>query len=82
MRSPGVYFERSVDKATDKDVYVSKIIPSRGAWLEFEIDKPWFRDSEVIYGAAKQLRGKIADMLRAHESGEDTTTAGIGHLNP
>ncbi len=39
VRSPGVYFERSVDKATDKDVYVSKIIPSRGAWLEFEIDK-------------------------------------------
>jgi len=39
VRSPGVYFERSIDKATDKDVYVAKIIPSRGAWLEFEIDK-------------------------------------------
>ncbi|MBU3703638.1 MAG: DNA-directed RNA polymerase subunit beta, partial [Ilumatobacteraceae bacterium] len=39
VRSPGAYFERSVDKATDKDVYVAKIIPSRGAWLEFEIDK-------------------------------------------
>ena len=39
VRSPGVYFERSVDKATDKDVFVAKIIPSRGAWLEFEIDK-------------------------------------------
>ena len=39
VRSPGVYFERSLDKATDKDVYVAKIIPSRGAWLEFEIDK-------------------------------------------
>jgi len=39
VRSPGVYFERSVDKATDKDVYIAKIIPSRGAWLEFEIDK-------------------------------------------
>lgn len=39
VRSPGVYFDRSVDKATDKDVYAAKIIPSRGAWLEFEIDK-------------------------------------------
>ena len=39
VRSPGAYFERSVDKATDKDVFVAKIIPSRGAWLEFEIDK-------------------------------------------
>ena len=39
VRSPGVYFERVVDKTSDKDTYVSKIIPSRGAWLEFEIDK-------------------------------------------
>ena len=39
VRSPGVYFERSLDKASDKDIYTSKIIPSRGAWLEFEIDK-------------------------------------------
>lgn len=39
VRSPGVYFERSIDKTSDKDVYTAKIIPSRGAWLEFEIDK-------------------------------------------
>ena len=39
VRSPGVYFERTIDKTTDKEVYVAKIIPSRGAWLEFEIDK-------------------------------------------
>ena len=39
VRSPGVYFERTVDKTSDKDLYSAKIIPSRGAWLEFEIDK-------------------------------------------
>src|SRR5690242_7061430 len=39
VRSPGVYFERTADKTSDKDVYTTKIIPSRGAWLEFEIDK-------------------------------------------
>ncbi len=39
VRSPGVYFERIADKTSDKDVYTSKIIPSRGAWLEFEVDK-------------------------------------------
>ena len=39
VRSPGVYFERSLDKTSDKDVYSAKMIPSRGAWLEFEIDK-------------------------------------------
>ncbi|MDR8407962.1 DNA-directed RNA polymerase subunit beta [Nonomuraea sp. 3-1Str] len=42
VRSPGVYFERNVDKGSDKDLYGCKVIPSRGAWLEFEIDK---RDS-------------------------------------
>ena len=39
VRSPGVYFERATEKATDKYVYNVKFIPSRGAWLEFEIDK-------------------------------------------
>ncbi|NMO93395.1 DNA-directed RNA polymerase subunit beta [Actinomycetospora sp. TBRC 11914] len=39
VRSPGVYFDRSVDKTTDKDVFSVKIIPSRGAWLEFDVDK-------------------------------------------
>ena len=39
VRSPGAYFERSIDKTTDKDVFTAKIIPSRGAWLEFEIAK-------------------------------------------
>ncbi|BAU99769.1 DNA-directed RNA polymerase beta subunit [Aurantimicrobium minutum] len=39
VRSPGVYFERAQEKTSDKDVYSARIIPSRGAWLEFEIDK-------------------------------------------
>jgi DNA-directed RNA polymerase subunit beta len=39
VRSPGVYFERTIEKASDKDILTSKLIPSRGAWLEFEVDK-------------------------------------------
>ena len=39
VRSPGAYFERNPDKTSDKDIYTAKMIPSRGAWLEFEIDK-------------------------------------------
>ena len=40
VRSPGVYFGREADKTSpDKDVYNCKVIPSRGAWLEFEVDK-------------------------------------------
>src|SRR5690625_5486528 len=39
VRSPGVYFERTPDKTSDKEIFTAKIIPSRGAWLEFEVDK-------------------------------------------
>ncbi|MBS2532425.1 DNA-directed RNA polymerase subunit beta [Catenulispora sp. NF23] len=39
VRSPGLYFSQDIDKTSDKDVFNAKIIPSRGAWLEFEIDK-------------------------------------------
>ena len=39
VRSPGVYFERTPEKNSDKDVFTARVIPSRGAWLEFEIDK-------------------------------------------
>jgi DNA-directed RNA polymerase subunit beta len=39
VRSPGVYFDRSVDKTTGRDLYACKVIPARGAWLEFEVDK-------------------------------------------
>ncbi len=39
VRSPGVYFDQALDKASDRFVYTAKVIPGRGAWLEFDIDK-------------------------------------------
>jgi len=39
VRSPGVYFDHSVDKGTEKDLHSVKVIPGRGAWLEFDVDK-------------------------------------------
>ncbi|MFI5778308.1 DNA-directed RNA polymerase subunit beta [Nocardia sp. NPDC051570] len=39
VRSPGVYFDESSDKGTEKTLHSVRIIPSRGAWLEFDIDK-------------------------------------------
>jgi len=39
VRSPGVYFDQSIDKTSDKDIFTSKMIPGRGAWLEFDTDK-------------------------------------------
>ncbi|SIT34804.1 DNA-directed RNA polymerase subunit beta, partial [Nocardia farcinica] len=39
VRSPGVYFDHSIDKGTEKDLHSVRVIPSRGAWLEFDVDK-------------------------------------------
>ena len=47
VRSPGVYFSSEQDgvvtdangKTTPKDIFKAQVIPARGAWLEFEVDK-------------------------------------------
>jgi len=36
LRSPGVYFTIEEDAATGRDLCFAKLIPTRGAWLEFE----------------------------------------------
>jgi DNA-directed RNA polymerase subunit beta len=36
VRSPGVYFTVDEDVTTGKKMYAAKLIPGRGAWLEFE----------------------------------------------
>jgi DNA-directed RNA polymerase subunit beta len=36
VRSPGVYFVYEKNLATDRNLCYAKLIPSRGAWLEFE----------------------------------------------
>ncbi len=37
VRSPGVYYNESIDK-TGKKLYAATVIPNRGAWLEYETD--------------------------------------------
>ena len=39
VRSPGIYYDRTVDKNTNRDLYSAKVIPGRGAWLELDTDK-------------------------------------------
>ena len=39
VRSPGVYFDREVDRETDETLFKCKLIPSRGAWLEMTFNK-------------------------------------------
>ena len=61
VRSPGVYFDQSIDKTSDKDVYAAKVIPGRGAWLEFDIDK---KDT-VGVRVDRKRRQYITTFLRA-----------------
>ena len=39
IRSPGVYFTVDEDRATGREMCMAKLIPSRGAWLEFETSR-------------------------------------------
>jgi DNA-directed RNA polymerase subunit beta len=61
VRSPGVYFDRTLDKVTDRDMYGAKVIPGRGAWLEFEVDK---RD-QVGVRIDRKRRQPVTVLLRA-----------------
>ncbi len=61
VRSPGVYFDRSRDKSTEKDVHSVKVIPSRGAWLEFDVDK---RDT-VGVRIDRKRRQSVTVLLKA-----------------
>ncbi|MDQ4095984.1 MAG: DNA-directed RNA polymerase subunit beta, partial [Actinomycetota bacterium] len=67
VRSPGVYFDKSVDKTSDKDVFSCKIIPARGAWLEFETDK---RDT-VGVRIDRKRRQYVTVLLKALGFGSD-----------
>ena len=70
VRSPGVYFSSERDKTADKTIYNAKVIPSRGAWLEFETDK---RDilSVRIDRKRKQPATLLVRALGLAESRED-----------
>ena len=46
VRSPGVYYTANEDPATGRMLHAAKVIPNRGAWLEFETnnkDQLWVK---------------------------------------
>jgi DNA-directed RNA polymerase subunit beta len=61
VRSPGVYYTKEPDKTSDKDVTNVRVIPSRGAWLEFDVDK---RDS-VGVRIDRKRRQAVTVLLKA-----------------
>ena len=67
VRSPGVYFDINPDKTSpEKDIVSAKMIPGRGAWLEFEVDK-----KGVVYVRIDRKRKQpVTILLKALGLGE------------
>src|SRR4029077_7117218 len=63
VRSPGVYFDRALAKTSDRELVSCRIIPARGAWLEFEMDR---RDTMGVRIDRKR-RQSATVLLRALE---------------
>ena len=60
VRSPGVYYRESIDKA-GKYLYDTQVIPNRGAWLEYEIDS-----NDVMWVRVDRARKlPVTSLLRA-----------------
>ena len=59
VRSPGVYFAREIDNGVE--VHRVQFIPSRGAWLEFEIDKR----GQLVVSIDRKRRQSATLLLRA-----------------
>ncbi len=67
IRSPGVYFKVEEDRTTGRELCAAKLIPSRGAWLEFETSK---RDI-VSVKVDRKRKLPVTVLLRAIGFGSD-----------
>ena len=74
IRSPGVYFTKEPDKTSDRDLTSVRVIPSRGAWLEFDIDK---RDT-VGVRIDRKRRQPVTVLLKAIGWTDDQIRAKFG----
>ena len=86
IRSPGVYFSAERDPNTGRDLHSAKLIPNRGAWLEFETNR---RDVVSVKVDRKRkipvtvlLRAVLAWRPEANGEGrwcDDSELTGNGH---
>jgi len=72
VRSPSVYYSKTIDK-NGKPVFASKVIPSRGTWLEYETDA-----KDVVYVRIDRTRKvPITTLLRAFGLSSDDQILGM-----
>src|SRR5512136_3207334 len=67
IRSPGVYFEAPTDRATGRPLAMAKLIPDRGAWMEFETRKSDY----IILKFNRKRTVPISVFLRALSAVDD-----------
>ena len=67
VRSPGIYYDREIDRETDQPLYTCKLIPTRGAWLEMAFNK-----SGVLFVRIDRKRKfPVTTFLKALGFGDD-----------
>ncbi|WP_288737660.1 DNA-directed RNA polymerase subunit beta [uncultured Enorma sp.] len=59
VRSPGVYYSTEMDG--ENRVFKAQVIPARGAWLEFEVDKR----SQLVVSIDRKRKQSATMLLRA-----------------
>ncbi len=74
IRSPGVYFDAEAEPATGRPLSTSKLIPDRGAWMEFETRRTDYLT--IKFNRKKTI--PVTILLRALAAVED----GIGEISP
>ncbi len=78
IRSPGVYFRAEKDPVTGRSLHSAKLIPNRGAWLEFETNK---RDV-VSVKVDRKRKIPVTILLRAILGWQSTGALGEGQWYP
>jgi DNA-directed RNA polymerase subunit beta len=73
IRSPGVYFEAPLDRPTGRSLAMAKLIPDRGAWMEFETRKSDY----IILKFNRKRTVPITVFLRALAAVNDGITQGV-----
>jgi DNA-directed RNA polymerase subunit beta len=73
IRSPGVYFEAPVDRSTGRSLAMAKLIPDRGAWMEFETRKSDY----IILKFNRKRTVPITVFLRALAAVDDGNSSSV-----
>jgi DNA-directed RNA polymerase subunit beta len=74
VRSPGVYFTREIDPTSGRELCFGKLIPNRGAWLEFETSNKNVLSVKVD----RKRKIPVTTLLRAIDEEEGVPEAQLG----